>query len=536
MVQCSGRVDADLLVRFLKKINHPARHLRIARWMVAMVHLVHLFGCSGIIIKKTLSMSPAQGHLKPVPALPMRRYHEDAPHQVLIQPQPLRQLGKAAREGCGGVPQKRHRPEAMRDEQRGQRITIHRTDHDLCWLKGPVEALGLNCPAVCRCPMRPLLLPTMAGAFHVLILEAKASATIEDVRKLWVRLLRVRLLESWRAAYQVEHILGVYDMWRPRKFPFALSPVFSIAKILVLQALSSMASEHVLKVRTKLLVMPIIVFGELLASAKDAGQRCVHNMRRAKEIPLAANAAPFGILVLRAVTSKSLEHVGQVRTALFVQILQLRHLVAAADELFQAGRVLHMRRTAKVPSSCSFGPIQVGGLIGETCATIEDFLHARILLLLEFPGSEKFLAPTDQLGHLWCVGGVGSTDEASLASLMSSRRWSSSEAIPVPGRLAQVDGVSAGPLPQLLRVMVFKPLRTRETGGLGNWLDWLRASTVATIQKAPCAVSSTKDRLDKIPVFSVRQWGGVAPMRRRLRLCGGSCSRRRSVPRVGWCC
>ena len=77
----------------------------------------------------------------------------------------------------------------------------------------------------------------------------------------------------------------------------------------------------------------------------------------------------------------------------YSQCLQLRHLVAAADELFQAGRVLHlagitksstgnkicalvaeaaslqpksMRRTAKVPSSCSFGPIQVGGLIGET--------------------------------------------------------------------------------------------------------------------------------------------------------------------------
>ena len=47
--------------------------------------------------------------------------------------------------------------------------------------RGPTElelALGLEiivssscCPAVCRCPMRPLLLPTMAGAFHVLILE-----------------------------------------------------------------------------------------------------------------------------------------------------------------------------------------------------------------------------------------------------------------------------------------------------------------------------------------------------------------------------
>ena len=68
--------------------------------------------------------------------------------QVLIQPQPaarrrlfasthpptsplvpLRQLGKAAREGCGGVPQKRHRPEAMRDEPRqvagGKLASLH---------------------------------------------------------------------------------------------------------------------------------------------------------------------------------------------------------------------------------------------------------------------------------------------------------------------------------------------------------------------------------------------------------------------------
>lgn len=235
-------------------------------------------------------------------------------------------------------------------------------------------------------------------------------------------------------------------MWRPGKFPLALALV-SIAKVFVLQALSGMASEHVLKVRTKLLVMPIIVFGELLASAKDAGQRRVHNMRRAEEIPLAASSAPFGILVLSAVTSKSLKHVGQVWAALFVQILQLRHLVAAADELFQAGRVLHMWRTVKVSSSCSFWPIYVGGLVGETCAAVEDFLHARILLLLELPGSEKLLASTDQLGHLWCVGGVGSTDEASLASLMSSRCWSSSEAFPVPGRLAEVNGVPAGPFP-----------------------------------------------------------------------------------------